>query len=309
MRGGPVLIVVLSIVTGRAYASGDAGDMAIQLFEQGLALRKASQWAEASRRFEGSLRLQAKVGTELNLALCYERLGKLVAAWQVYQDAIALAAATADTRRNFAWERAAALAPRLPRLAVVAPATPPPGFHATRDGAPLDMVAGLDVPVDPGVHEIVASATGFQPYRQTVTLREGERIRVVIPALAPTKPPVPRWHVLRPIGLTAGAVGLATVAASLAFSVRAGSAVSDARALCGERLVCSPDNYDRGQQLIHDAHDSASRATGLLITGAAALTAGAVALIAAPRDGERATAELLPVAHAHGAGLALLGRF
>src|SRR5262249_40749139 len=134
MRGGLALIVVLSIVTGRAYAqSGDAGEMAVQLFDQGLALRKAGHWAEASRRFEDSLRLQAKVGTQLNLALCYEHLGKLVAAWQVYQNAIALAAATADSRRNFAWERATALAPRLPRLAVVAPASPPPGFHATRD--------------------------------------------------------------------------------------------------------------------------------------------------------------------------------
>lgn len=310
MRGGLTLILVLSIATARANAQpGDAGEMAAQLFDQGLALRKAGQWAEASRRFEDSLRVQAKVGTQLNLALCYEHLGKLVAAWQLYQDAIALAAATADTRRNYAVEHATALAPRLPRLAVLAPANPPPGFHATRDGTPIDAVASVDVHVDPGVHEIVASAPGFQPYRQTVTLREGEQLRVVIPALAAIKPPVQRWHALRPIGITAGAVGIATTAAGLWFSLQASSAVREARSLCGERLVCAPDRYDQGQQQIHDARVSASRATWLLITGVSALAVGTVALLAAPRDSERAKAELVPVVQVHGAGLAVLGRF
>jgi hypothetical protein len=305
--------MVLSILTGRAYAqsgnAGDTGEMAVQLFDQGLALRKAGQWAEASRRFEDSLRFRAKVGTQLNLALCYEHLGKLVAAWQLYQDAIALAAATADTRRDYAWEQAVALAPRLPRLAVVAPASPPPGLHATRDGTPIDLASGADLHVDPGVHEIVASAPGFQPYRQTVTLREGERTRVVIPALTAMQPPVPRRQVLRPVGITVGAVGVATLAAGLAFAVHANTAESHARALCGERLVCAPDKDAQGQQLTHDAQVSASRATWLLITGVSALAGGAVALLAAPRDGEHAKAELVPVVEVHGAGLAVIGRF
>jgi hypothetical protein len=303
-------MLVVSIAAGRAYAQpGAAGETAIQLFDQGVALRKANHWGEAARKFEDSLRLAAKVGTQLNLALCYEHLGKLVAAWQMYLDAVALAATTADTRRNYAWERAAALADRLPRLAVLAPDMPPPGLHATRDDTSIDLVTGIDLPVDPGVHEIVASAPGFQPYRQEVTLREGERTRVVIPPLAAIKPPAQRWRALWPTGITVGAVGVATIAAGLAFRAHASSTVSDARSLCGEQLICALDDYDRGKQLIHDANVSASRATGLLIAGVSAVAAGTVILLAAPRNHERPTAEVLPVAHAHGAGLAVLGRF
>jgi hypothetical protein len=85
--------------------------------------------------------------------------------------------------------------------------------------------------------------------------------------------------------------------------------MSNARSLCGEHLVCAMENSDRGKQLVHDANVSASRATGLLITGVSALAAGAVVLLAAAHDSKRPATELLPVAHDHGAGVAVLRKF
>ena len=47
----------------------------------------------------------------------------------------------------------------------------------------------------------------------------------------------------------------------------------------------------------------------LVIGGGAAIIAGAIVYLTAPRAEERATARLLPVLHDRGAGLALTGGF
>src|SRR5215510_3468909 len=134
------MVSVMLISAGHAHAqSSDSGSIAEQLFNQARDLAKAKRWAEACSKFEASLRYDPALGTRLNLATCYEHLGKLASAWSVYRESIDLARKLGDTkRRDYARNQAAALEPRLARLAIAAPARPPAGFVVTRDGTQID---------------------------------------------------------------------------------------------------------------------------------------------------------------------------
>src|SRR5215471_14325384 len=143
MRYALTLMILVSALGGRAYAqSADSSALAEQLFNQARDLVKANKWAEACPKFEASLRYDPVLGTRLNLATCYEHIGKLASAWGLYRESIELAKKAGDTKRaEYAQKQAAALEPRLPKLAISAPANPPAGFVVKRDETTVDAGA------------------------------------------------------------------------------------------------------------------------------------------------------------------------
>jgi tetratricopeptide (TPR) repeat protein len=320
---------MLSVVAGRAHAQSSA--LAEQLFNEARELAKANRWAEACPKFEASLRYDPVLGTRLNLATCYEHIGKLASAWGLYRESIELAEKVGDVkRRDYAQKQADALEPRLPKLVISAPANPPAGFVVKRDDLPVNAgELGVGLYVDPGAHVVTASAPGFEAFTQTVTLVEGKTETLAVPALAATlatpatdssKPAIegrvdaigpgapPSWT-RRYVAIGVGAAGVAALGVGLVFGARANSTYGEAEALCGESLACSPANFDEGKQLVHDARSSATISTVLVVGGGAAIVAGAVVLLTAPRKQERATARMMPVIQDRGAGLAIIGRF
>lgn len=139
----------------------------------------------ACARCEESLQLKRTIGTLLNLALCYEKRGKLASAWTYYREAAESAARTGDDREQGANERAHALEPRLPKLSIRAPHAIP-GQVITRDGAEVEEASlGIPVPVDPGSHEISATAPTYRQYRVSVDAVEGQVSVIEIPELEP----------------------------------------------------------------------------------------------------------------------------
>ncbi|HEU4727319.1 MAG TPA: hypothetical protein VFT22_05510 [Kofleriaceae bacterium] len=325
---------MLSLAVGRAHAqSADTSTLAEQLFNEARDLARANQWPEACTKFEASLRYDSALGTRLNLATCYEHIGKLASAWGLYRESSELASKAGDVKRHdYAEQQAAALEPRLPRLAIAPPDRQPPGFAVKRDDTAIDAGAlGTALYVDPGPHGITASAPGFEAFTQTITLVEGKTETIAIPELkaAPVPPPrspkppanhhvdrtpaaepavrVSRIHMY--IALSSGVTGVAAVGVSLVFGTKANSSFNDAKALCGVNLVCSPDDYSKGQQLIHDARSHATTSTVFITAGAVAIAAGAIVYLTAPRTRERTAARLVPIAHPGDVGLALLGRF
>lgn len=340
----PIVPVVLSaaimtgvVVTRRAHAEpSDSNAIAEQLFNQGRDLVKANRWAEACPKFEASLRADPVLGTRLNLAACYEHIGKLASAWGLFREAIEQATKSGDIkRRDYARKQADALEPRLPKLTIQAPQDPPAGFSVTRNGAPVDAGAlGVALYVDPGTHAITAAAPGFQAFTQTVTLVEGKAETLAIPApvtvpvratvpvrttvptraqedsRVPVSQPAVGSSPLRTYGAAAvGAIGVASIGVGLVFGAKANSAYHDAKTLCGSNLVCSTDNYSRGQQLIHDTRSNAMISTVLVAAGGVAVVTGAVVFITGRRTRERATAQLVPMIHDRGNGVAVTGRF
>lgn len=414
--------MVVWVIAGRADAqSGDSSAIAEQLFNEARELAKANQWAEACPKFEASLRYDPVLGTRLNLATCYEHIGKLASAWSLYRESVELAKKAGDIkRRDYAQKQAAALESRLPKLAISAPVKPPSGFVVTRDGTRIDAgVLGVALYVDPGAHEITATAPGFEAFTQTVSLAEGKVETLAIPnlkavpapdprkppgalhaatikpvtvppsrgniepakpvaapspgrnnvaatapvatpspprknaattttviasstarnkdamtepvassptggssatnkpvtapslrgTLATTEPVVARSPTRKYIVIGLGAAGVAAVGVGFLFGAKANSTYSDAKGLCGANLVCTPANYQKGKQLIGDARSSATISTVFVAAGGAAVIASAVVFLTAPSSQEHTTARIVPMAHDHGAGLAVTGEF
>lgn len=336
MTAAKVMSTVLGAIlvfaaAGRVHAQpADSSATAERLFNEARALVKMNRWAEACPKFEASLRADPAPGTRLNLATCYEHLGQLARAWGLYRESIALADKAGDVeRRDFAQAHADALEPRLARLAILAPAAPPAGFVVTRDGTALDAVAlGAAVYVDPGQHEIVASAPGFARFTKVVTLVAGKTETVAIPSLPAAAvssgeamlpvdaagastgevTAMPSTRTYLAIGL--GAVGVATVGVGFLFGANARSSFGDAKSLCGDALVCEGNaTYRLGRQLIHDARSNATISTVLVAAGGAAIAAGAIVFFTRPSTRESRAARIVPVPQQRGAGLAIVGRF
>jgi hypothetical protein len=181
------IITCILLAASRVHAqSNDSTALAEQLFNQGRELAHANHWAAACPKFEASYRYDPTLGTRLNLATCYEKLHKLASAWAHYRGAAELAGKMGDTeRRDYALKHAAALEPRLPKLTITAPASLPDRFAVTRDNITLDTAAlGGPLYVDPGVHEIRATAPGAPPFVISVQIEESQSQTVTIPDLA-----------------------------------------------------------------------------------------------------------------------------
>ncbi|MEO7731861.1 MAG: tetratricopeptide repeat protein [Kofleriaceae bacterium] len=326
-----VVMIVVSFVAGTAHAQAPAGGsntLAEQLFAQARDLAKANQWAEACPKFEASLRYDPVLGTRLNLATCYEHIGKIASAWGLYRESIELAKKANDPKRAaYAQKQAAALEPRLPKLAISPPANPPVGFVVKRDDTAVDAGAfGVGLYVDPGLHKVIASAPGFVEVTLSVTLAEGKTEALAIPELV-AKPDAPSVATTKPVqpvddtpaappsktrryaALGVGGAGVVAVGLGLVFGAKASSSYSDAKKLCGDDMVCPAESFTQDQQLVSDARSSATISTVLVIGGGAAIATGVILYLTAPRGRERATARLVPVPHQGGAGLALTGAF
>lgn len=129
------------------------------------------------------MRLDPAVGTQLNLADCYERVGKVGSAWAAFLDAAALAKSSHQAdREKLARARAKALEPRLPRLVIDADTSAEPGMEISRDGIAIGSASwNTAIVIDPGTHDVVASAPGKMSWRTVVDAKEGQTSKVVVP--------------------------------------------------------------------------------------------------------------------------------
>jgi tetratricopeptide (TPR) repeat protein len=327
-------VIALSVVAGRADAQSTA--IAEQLFKEARELTSAGRWQEACPKFEASLKQDPTLGTRLNLATCYEHIGKFASAWGLYRESIELARKAGDSKRSvYAQKQAALLEPRLPKLVITAPAKPPAGLAVQRDGVPVSAAElGIALYVDPGAHEVTASAPGFEPWTKQVMLVESKTETVVLPDLTPKpetgptpkqpdvapsqsqqanhSPPPPASPMRTYIGLGVGGAGVVMVGVGLLFGSQAFSKNKEAKKLCGEDLACSPANFDEGKQLISDGRSKATLSTVFVVAGGAAMIAGAVVFLTAPRARAREQAtgtRIVPVIGSSGAGIGLVGTF
>jgi hypothetical protein len=198
LRSALVAGLTLSSAGASAQAPpGDPAAMAEALFQQARDLFKQAQYGEACPKFAESQRLDPKLGTLLNLAVCHEKLGKFATAWAEYTSAAAIARREGHKEReSFARDQVAALEKRLARV-IVQVTAPEAGLSVTLDDQPLAGVAlSTPLPVDPGKHRIAATAPGKKAWSKEIEVPP-ERTEVVVPipalevgAALPAPPPV-----------------------------------------------------------------------------------------------------------------------
>jgi len=314
-------IAIASAIALSCAAAGvaRAGDPAAAeaAFLKGKQLLKGGQIAEACDAFDRSLALDPQFGTQYHLARCYEQLGRLASAWTQYRE---LAQRDHNPgRREDARKRAALLEPRLTRL-LINFAGAVPGMVVTRNGDDITAAVGIETPVDTGQYTILARADGYKLWSATVTASgEGATVTVSIPALehdVPDDEPGPprqapgetsepggattaaapaRGGGRTTLALSVGGAGLIATGVGVFFGARASARWSDARALCGDDLLCdNPDDLRAGNRLVAEARTAGTVSTVLVGAGIAAVVGGAVLWLTAPDGPEGRELALVP---------------
>lgn len=314
-----------------AQPSAESKAAAEALFDEGKKAMSAGDYASACQKFEQSDALDPAIGTELNLASCYEKAGRTASAWATFRRAAALAKAKKQPdREKLARKRAEELEASLSRLTIVVPdAARVPGLVVTRNGSEVGSeLYGQPVPLDPGTLTIEAKAPGKIAFSTKVDLSAKASQSVTVPELAadpnagsvppvetgeqpppvvtpPANPPPPDPYEPPPtedspssgssqrtIGLVVGGVGVVGLAIGGVFALKAQSKNDDSKNEC----LANDENQcsARGVELRDEARSAGNVATVAGGLGLAALIGGAVLYFTAPsgKSGSEARARV-----------------
>jgi hypothetical protein len=299
-------LVVLALASPASHAQAPKEDRAAaeSLFAEGRQLLQTGDYERACTKFEASQRLEPALGTSLNLADCYDKVGRTASAWAEFKSAAAAAQKAGDAlRKNTALERAGILEPRLTRLRIE---LADPSVSVLQNGEPANpALIGSAIPVDPGNYRFEARAPGKAPWTESIEVRgEGALIEVKIPLL-PVEldlPPVPALPEPAPSGpppMTSGSaqgqrtlawvlggVGVASIATGAVFGTLAASSWAKAQDSCGDYpYECTPDGLEHAD----DASTRATVATVGFALGAAALGTSVVLFVTDEDEPEPAT--------------------
>ncbi len=335
MRGTGFRCAIVLVATLAASTPARAGHPtldphAVEAFEAGRALLSQGKTAEACPKFEESVKIMRSTGGLLNLADCYEKLGKTASAWATFQQAESFARKDQDVRSKVARERAAALEPKLVKLTIlVAIGVDASSWTIKRDGAPVDRADwGKAVPVDPGSHTVEVSAPGKQTFTKSVDVK-GDNASIELQALAAAAPPPapaattnatttsnvtaslepPKrpGSTQKTISLVVGGVGVAALAVGVAGGLLAMSNLNTAQGSCTSYPThCNPDHSADGPN--GTAQTWATVSTIAFIAAGAAVAGATILYFTAPKAPRSSLAlQVAPAVGPSTAGVALGG--
>ncbi len=195
--------VVVTSLAASGWGGPEEDARADVLFHTAKFLQDKGQLAEACSLFAESKALSPGVGITLHLADCYQRSGRITAAWSQFRQAEQMAQAKGDVRRaELAHARAHLLESQLYRLTVVA-SSPHDDWQVFVDGSrlPLDRLNAA-LAVDAGDHVVVVKVPG-RPLRTLTARTDAANVAVAVQAdesvpSAPPPPPLPPAPVAEP---------------------------------------------------------------------------------------------------------------
>jgi len=179
-------LVAVSLLSAEAHADPRDPAAAQAMFDAGMSLMKAHDYAKACPKLAESQRLDPGIGTQFQLGVCYEGQGLTASAWAQFLEVASLAGASGQAdRQQLARKRAERLEPRLGRVRINVPSPKRvAGLQIERDGALVrDVSWDAALPVDPGEHKITVSAPGHLSFVTKVVVQEGRTSDVDIPLL------------------------------------------------------------------------------------------------------------------------------
>lgn len=293
-----VLAVALLASAAPARAQGASPAVEAQaLFEDAKRLMSANRHAEACPKLERSQELDPGSGTLINLADCYEHVGRLASAFKAFKDAEAGARTAGNApREQAARERAAALEPRLPRIRLEVADPGVEGLEIERDGVRVEPADwGAPLPVDPGEHVIRAHAPGKKSWeRRVIAAERTPPVMVAVPellpeAVAPAAASAPRAPLTgaaetsassaglgtqRTLALVAGGAGVVGIVAGSVYGLKSRSKHDEASDYgCNAARDCTDQ---RGFDAAEDAVAAGNVSTLAFALGGVALAGGAV---------------------------------
>jgi serine/threonine-protein kinase len=178
----PALFLLPRIVRAGEPAAAE------QLYDEAKRLTTSGHYAEACPKFEQSQKLDPGLGTQFHLADCWQHVGRTASAWALFREVESGARAGGQTARaRVAKDRADGLEPFLTKLVIATGnASTVTGLVIQRDGTEVPREAwGSPVPVDPGTHQVIASAPARQAWQSSVVVEgQGKVVTIEVPLLA-----------------------------------------------------------------------------------------------------------------------------
>jgi tetratricopeptide (TPR) repeat protein len=284
--------LALALVASDAHANNR--DKADALFKQGKKLMAEKRYADACGAFEDSNKLDPGIGTQLNIARCYEEWGKLGRAYHAYLDAEKMAIDAKDPRAPKIRDLVVELEPNVPKLTIRVPSGAPADLEVTLDGHPVEKL-GEAMIVDPGPHTIEWSHGGAKKTK-TVPIDRGSESEVTLDVPAPatgnvlggdaTGPPADGvaptpGRTQRMVGIALGGAGIVAIGISSYMTL---SARSDYNRALDVHCGGMKNNCDMtGLEITRDARSTANQATVVFVVGAALVGGGAALYFLAPK--------------------------
>jgi hypothetical protein len=252
-------------------------------FKEGIELESKQKWAEALTVFEEVAKAKSSPQVRFHVALCHENLNRLREAKTGFEQALKLAEADPDSAKDVldsAPGRIAALEARIPVLVIEVS----DGGEAVVAVGALELgtiKARAQTTLDPGAHDVTVKEGGKTRKLRTISVAEGERLEIKVPAApkaAPevVAPPPPETTTTVIAGtkvpfFAVGAVGLASLAGAGVMIGLRQAAIGEVRDSCGgDDTGCDPalvEVAERGQRYEHAAWGLG--AAGLACLGAA----------------------------------------
>lgn len=314
---------MLLILPSSAHAEPSAGNRsaAQALFEEGRALMGEGKAPEACPKLEESQRLDPGVGTQFNLAACYEAIGRTASAWTLYMEVAAASLAEGRASREAtARERALAVKSKLSYLIIEVPhEARVPGLVIERSGERVGEAQwGARVPVDPGEHRVRLSAPEKKDWEANVKVPNGpgsETVKVPVladapkgSAILPSQPPSAPEGGRSMLPYVAAGVGIVGVGVGAFFGLQAMSKYDEAQKNGCNGGACTEQH---GFDLQKDARSAGNVATVGFIVGIAGLGTGAALYLWEParNGGDEAAVQVSAEVGPRGGVLVMGGRF
>lgn len=291
-RATLVAVALLLATTPVAAQAPSREALAQALFDEAKALYEKESWDAACEKFQSSHELDPRGGTLFNLALCREKQGRTASAWSAFAEAKNLSSKEGRKERvSFAEARLRELERTVPRLRVRVTRSAP-NLVVRLDGQVLPEAAwDTAVPVDPGAHQLEASAPRHTKFLVSVTATAATTGAVSIPALteervAPARRVDPPPDSVRWPGWALGGAGVIALGTGGAFGALAFQKRSEAESLCA-RGLCG-DGERRNAEGV-----TAAWVSNIAIGVGAVLTVVGVYLLVRPSS-KAASASLAP---------------
>jgi Tetratricopeptide repeat len=299
---GGALSATLLLAAPPAHADEVADAEA--LFNAAKALRDEGDYAQACPKFEASQKLDPQLGTLINIADCYEKLGKWATAWARYQAAIEIAEKRNDDRIAFVTEGKERIEPKVPKV-VIRVTSAAEGLTIKRGDVEVSSAMyGVELPVDPGSIAVTVSRGEQLLDTRELQAKEGEvtSLEFDLAAIAKANPPPPDPKpepvvgpqppvtpqepydpTQRNVGIIVGAVGIAGLL--VAGGLELGAVIKKGQANEADACVnkfCSQGGLDAATS----AKTFAEVGQWVGIGGLIALAVGATVFFTAPSEPE-----------------------
>jgi tetratricopeptide (TPR) repeat protein len=263
MMGPLTRMMVATLIVGIASpaSASNSADLATakRLFQEAEQDQRNSRWAEALDKLERVVAIKETPGVRFHIAVCQEKLGRLVKSLESYERARELAtSAHSEDVLEMVGPEIDRMQSRIARIQIHAPSNVGTLVVHVDQSVHAGIPAGNVLRVDPGTHHVVVKIDGTPRLDRLVSLEEGQsetlevkdwRVAAASEPAPEAAPSVERGVEGTGSGIPTGAwislgVGAALGVGGYLAYAKADSLAEESAVACAASIACDPARAD-----------------------------------------------------------------